>query len=63
MGGAELAACDRLHPILYTLITNGYATLKELRDDYDMDEVLDMYDACMTSLSNKARIIEEGRRK
>ena len=38
--------------MIYTLITNKYATLKEIRDDYSIDEVLDLYEACLVSLYN-----------
>jgi len=35
------------------LITNNYATLKEIRDDYNIDEVLDLYEICKVNLYNK----------
>lgn len=49
--------------VIYTLITQGYATLKELRDDYDVDEMLDMYEACCISMYNKAEAIKSSTNK
>lgn len=39
--------------IIYALIINHYATLKEIRDDYSIDEVLDLYEALMIDIHNK----------
>lgn len=50
-----------MHSIVYALITNRFATLKEIRDDYSIEEVLDMYEACMVNLYNKAEIISQSR--
>ena len=44
--------------VIYPLITQKYATLKELRDDYDIDEVLDMYEACCISMHNRAEALK-----
>lgn len=46
-----------MNVVIYTLITQKYATLKELRDDYSVDEMLDLYEACCISMYNKAEII------
>ena len=53
----ELATTERTSGVIYVLLTNHYATLKELRDDYSIDEVLDMYEACMVCLYNKAEMM------
>ena len=45
--------------MIYTLISNNYATLKELRDDYSIEEVLDLYEICLVKLYNKNQVIEE----
>ena len=37
----------------YTLITNKYATLKEIRDDYSIEEVIDLYEMCLVNIYNK----------
>ena len=47
--------------MIYILITNKYATLKEIRDDYSIEEVLDLYDMCLTQIYNKNQIQEEVR--
>ena len=44
------------------LIINKYATYKELRDDYNIDEVLDLYELCLVQLHNKNAIIEEAKK-
>lgn len=44
---------ERVDPIIYLLIVNKYATLKEIRDDYSIKEVLDLYETCLVSLYNK----------
>lgn len=51
----------RLHPLLYMLIVNKYATLKELKEDYDIYEVLDLYEVCAVNLYNKHQIQNERR--
>lgn len=49
-------SCKRpnMNPVIYMLITQHYATYKELRDDYDVNEMLDMYEACCINMYNKA---------
>ena len=49
----NLVSPQRLDPIIYVLITNKYATLKEIRDDYSFEEVLDLYEACLNNIYNK----------
>lgn len=39
--------------MIYCLVTNKYATLKELRDDYEFAEAIDLYDACLTHMYNQ----------
>ena len=48
----------KVHPIVYILVTNKYATLKEIREDYTIEEVLDLYEICMCNIYNKRAIIE-----
>lgn len=52
-----------MHYIVYTLVVNRYATYKELRDDYTIDELLDLYEACMVNMHNKCMLLEERRQK
>lgn len=49
----DLTTPKRLDPIIYVLITNKYATLKEIRDEYSFEEVLDLYEACLSNMYNK----------
>lgn len=42
--------------MIYTLITNQYATYKELRDDYSIEEAIDLYDLCLTHLYNQFKL-------
>ena len=58
-----LIAARRTSSIIYVLVSNKYATLKELRDDYSIEEVLDLYEICMTNIHNKAALVEERSRK
>ena len=55
----ELVKVKRTNYIIYTLISNKYATLKELRDDYTIEEVLDLYEICMTNMYNKQMLLDE----
>ena len=49
----------KIHPVIYVLITNKYATLYELKHKYTIEEVIDMYEICMCNISNKIMSIEE----
>ena len=44
---------EHLAGFIYTLVVNKYATLKEIRDEYSIEEVISLYDACMTNLYNR----------
>jgi hypothetical protein len=55
---SDLLLPEQTHYIIYTLVINGFATLKELRDDYDIYEVLDLYELCSISLYNKYYIMK-----
>ena len=57
----KLIMAERISPIAYTLITNKLATLKELRDDYDVWEALDLYEICMVHTYNQQTILQGGR--
>lgn len=48
----------KIHPIVYCLITNKYATLKEINEYYTIDEVLDMYEIFMCNNYNKKDFLE-----
>ena len=54
---------ERLDPIIYTLIVNKYATLKEIRDDYTIEEVLDLYESCLIFNYNRNEICDKIRNK
>jgi hypothetical protein len=49
----------KIHPVVYVLITNNYATLDELKHKYTINEVIDLYEMCMCNISNKAFAIQE----
>jgi len=59
----DLVECTRLDPIIYVLITCNYATLHEIKDIYTIDDVLDLYEACMIQNYNRSRIIEESSKR
>ena len=48
--------------MIYVLITNHYATLKEIRDEYSIEEVLDLYEICLFNLYNKKQVQDEVRK-
>ena len=52
----DLLSTSRLHPIIHVLISNKYATYKEIRDEYTIDEVLDLYESCLVYMYNKAQM-------
>ena len=58
---SQLAVILRSNYIIYTLISNKYATLKELRDNYTIEEVLDLYEICMVNMYNRQMLLEERR--
>ena len=47
-----------VHPIVYVLITNRYATLHELKTRYTIWDVLDMYEIAMVNLYNRYVLTE-----
>lgn len=49
---------ERSDLIIYTLISNNVATLKEIRDDYSMEEVLDLYEMVIVKIHNKYKSLE-----
>ena len=55
------ASTERIHPIIYVVITNKYATYKEIRDDYSVEEFLDLYELCIINLYNKTIMEEEAK--
>lgn len=48
--------CERLDNIIYALISSKLATLAELRDVYDCDEALDLYELYTVNAYNKSSI-------
>lgn len=52
----NISSCNTLDPIIYTIISNKYATLKEIRDDYSIDEVISLYEACLVNVYNKHQV-------
>lgn len=49
----------RVHPIIYALISSNLATYKELRDDYNIEEVLALYEIHRVSSYNRNLLLEE----
>lgn len=60
VGSFNLLA-SKQYSLVYTLVTNKYATLKELRDDYDVFEALALYDMCAINLYNRNEILKSNR--
>ena len=54
----ELHSASGIHPAIYVLVTNRFATYRELKSIYTIDEVLDMYEMAMTMLYNKFVLTE-----
>jgi hypothetical protein len=40
------------------LVTNRYATYRELKYDYTIDDMLRLYEICMVNLYNRSDLIE-----
>lgn len=49
------------HYVVYVLITNKLATYKELRDEYNIDEVIALYEICLTQIHNKCESLKGGK--
>ena len=45
-----------MHPLVHTIVVSKLATLKELRDDYSIEEAILLYDSYLTSLYNKYQV-------
>jgi len=43
--------------MIYQLVANKYATLKELKEDYDVEDTLDLYETFMVNLYNKHQVM------
>lgn len=54
---------DLVDEFTYTIITNKVATLKELKNDYDIDDYLTLYDIAITQVSNKANLYKQAQKK
>lgn len=59
MSNFDLSTPTHMHPMIYTIVTNRYATLKELRDDYSLEETLALYEACLVNTYNKHQAISQ----
>ena len=47
-----------VHPIIYVLITNKYATYTDIKYNLTIEEVLDLYEMCMCNQYNKNTVLE-----
>lgn len=54
----DLINTERTHPIIYNLISNGFATYREIRDEYSFEEVIDLYEMSVVKAYNKNKILE-----
>ena len=52
----------RIHPIIYILITNKLTNYYDLKYNYTIEEMLDLYELCMVNLHNKAVSIENNKK-
>lgn len=53
MSQFQLSQSKLMHPVVYTIVVNRYATLKELTYDYTIEEALALYEACLVNMYNK----------
>lgn len=44
--------------ITYILVSQRYATYKEIRDDYDVFEILNLYEIALVSIYNKYQALQ-----
>lgn len=51
-------APKNVNEMAYLLVTNKYATYKELTHEYDLKEFIELYEICMVNLYNKALMTE-----
>jgi hypothetical protein len=54
-------APEKINSLVYVLVSNKYATLRELRDEYNIKEALDLYEICMVSSYNRAISMEDSK--
>ena len=48
---SDLLDVEYSYPLVYVLVSNKYATLKELKE-YSVEETLQLYEICMVNLYN-----------
>ena len=60
VGDIEVTIPERVHPIVYTLVANGLATLLEIKNDYDIWDVLDLYEIFTVNSYNKVTAMKGG---
>ena len=58
-----LTHSKRVHPIIYLLITNKLTTYQELKYNYTVEDMLDLYEICMVNLHNKFLIMNNKNNK
>jgi len=54
----KLHKAKGVHPIIYMLITNKFATYNEIKNVLDIDDVLNLYEVAMVTLYNKQIILD-----
>lgn len=50
---------SRLDPIIYCLVINKLATYVELKTLLDVDDMLDLYEACLVESENRRMLNDE----
>lgn len=50
----DLNIPKRVHPVVYVLVTSNLITYKDLKDNCTIDEMLDLYEICLTNIYNKS---------
>lgn len=63
VGNCEQYSVQTIDSRLYTLISNGYATLKELKEDYTAIDFITLYECCIVNLVNKSIAINTKRKE
>ena len=58
-GTGEYLEPTRVDSIIYLLVSNKMATLKELREDYTIEEAMDMLEIYLISTYNQAQVMKE----
>ena len=61
-GEGDYLEPTRVDGIIYMLVSNKMATLKELRDEYSIEEAMDMLEIFLISSYNQAQAIKDVKR-